>query len=58
MVTMSPVHEAERTDAQLTASAVANPAVFAAVFDRHYAAIHGCRRAREAARRGSEFGDG
>ncbi|MCW2967396.1 MAG: polymerase ECF-subfamily sigma factor [Solirubrobacteraceae bacterium] len=46
MVTMTPVLAAQRTDAELIADSVAEPAAFAAVFDRHYAAIHGFLAAR------------
>lgn len=46
MTTMSPVPPAQRTDAELIDEAGRDPAAFAAVFDRHYVAIHGFLRAR------------
>jgi RNA polymerase sigma-70 factor (ECF subfamily) len=46
MVTMSPVAGAQPTDAELIVDARSRPAAFAAVFDRHYDAIHGFLQAR------------
>ena len=46
MITMSPVHGARRTDADLIADSRTDPTAFAAVFDRHHDAIHAYLRAR------------
>lgn len=46
MTTMSPVPPVQRTDAELIDEARRDPAAFAAVFDRHYGAIHSFLRAR------------
>lgn len=43
---MSPVQHAQRTDADVIVESRGDPAAFAAVFDRHYEAIHGFLRAR------------